>query len=107
MEFIKHILKEEDFWEGLGLAIVIAFFLWRRVPAFLAAWLDRRAEGSVKELEQASLIRKEAECVLLEYRQKGTEATSEAEDNLRETKEEAARYADEGRVQHGLGSLAG
>jgi len=99
MEFIKHILKEEDFWEGLGLAIVIAFFLWRRVPAFLAAWLDRRAEGIVKELEQASQIRKEAERVLLEYRQKATEAKSEAEHILRETKEEAARYAVEARAQ--------
>jgi F-type H+-transporting ATPase subunit b len=99
MEFIKHILKEEDFWEGLGLLIVIAFFLWWRVPAFLAAALDRRAEAIAKELEQASQIRKEAERVLLEYRQKATEAKSEAEHILRETKEEAARYAAEARVQ--------
>ncbi len=99
MEFIKHILKEEDFWEGLGLLIVIAFFLWWRVPAFLAAALDRRAEAIVKELEQASQIRKEAERVLLEYRQKATEAKSEAEHILRETKEEAARYAAEARAQ--------
>jgi F-type H+-transporting ATPase subunit b len=99
MEFIKHILKEEDFWEGLGLLIVIAFFLWWRVPAFLAAALDRRAEAIAKELEQASQIRKEAERVLLEYRQKATEAKSEAEHILRETKEEAARYAAEARAQ--------
>jgi F-type H+-transporting ATPase subunit b len=99
MEFIKHILKEEDFWEGLGLLIVIAFFLWWRVPAFLAAALDRRAEAIAKELEQASQIRKEAERVLLEYRQKATEAKSEAEHILRETKEEAERYAAEARVQ--------
>ena len=50
MEFIKHILKEEDFLEGLGLLIVIAFFLWWRVPAFLAAALDRRAEAIVGEI---------------------------------------------------------
>jgi F-type H+-transporting ATPase subunit b len=99
MELLKHILKEEDFWEGLGLLIVIAFFLWWRVPAFLAAALDRRAEAIAKELEQASQIRKEAERVLLEYRQKATEAKSEAEHILRETKEEAARYAAEARAQ--------
>jgi F-type H+-transporting ATPase subunit b len=99
MEFIKHVLKEEDFWEGLGLVIVIAFFLWWRVPAFLAAALDRRAEAIAKELEQASQIRKEAERVLLEYRQKASAAKSEAEHILRETKEEAERYAAEARAQ--------
>lgn len=99
MEFIKHILKEEDFWEGLGLVIVLAFFVWWRVPAFLAAALDRRAEAIAKELEQASQIRREAEQVLLEYRQKATAAKSEAEHILKETKEEAARYATEARAQ--------
>jgi F-type H+-transporting ATPase subunit b len=99
MEFIKHILKEEDFWEGLGLVIVLAFFVWWRVPAFLAAALDRRAEAIAKELEQASQIRREAEQVLIEYRQKATAAKSEAEHILRETKEEAERYATEARAQ--------
>ena len=99
MEFVKDILKSPDFWEGLGLAVVIGFFLWWRVPAFVAAWLDRRAEAIAKELEQASQIRKEAERVLLEYRQKATEAKSEAEHILRETKEEAVRFAAEARAQ--------
>jgi len=99
MEFIKDILKEPDFWEGLGLVIVLAFFVWWRVPAFLAAALDRRAEAIAKELEQASQIRKEAERVLLEYRQKASAAKSEAEHILRETKEEAVRYAAEARAQ--------
>ncbi len=99
MEFIKTILKEPDFWEGLGLVIVLAFFVWWRVPAFLAAALDRRAEAIARELEQASQIRKEAEQVLLEYRQKASAAKSEAEHILRETKEEAERYAAEARAQ--------
>jgi F-type H+-transporting ATPase subunit b len=99
MALIKDLLKEPDFWEGLGLLIVIAFFLWVRIPAFAAAWLDRRAETIAKELEQASQIRKEAERVLLEYRQKATEAKSEAEHILRETKEEAVRFATEARAQ--------
>ena len=99
MEFIKDILKEPDFWEGLGLVIVLAFFVWWRVPAFLAAALDRRAEAIAKELEQASQIRKEAEAVLLDYRQKASAAKSEAEHILRETKEEAERYAAEARAQ--------
>jgi F-type H+-transporting ATPase subunit b len=99
MDFIKDILKEEDFWEGLGLVIVLAFFVWWRVPAFLAAALDRRAEAIAKELEQASQIRREAEQVLIDYRQKATAAKSEAEHILRETKEEAERYAAEARAQ--------
>ena len=99
MDFITDILKEEDFWEGLGLVIVLAFFLYWRVPAFLAAALDRRAEAIAKELEQASQIRQQAEQVLLEYRQKATAAKSEAEHILQETKAEAERYATEARAQ--------
>src|ERR1700757_695933 len=99
MEFIKDILKEPDFWEGLGLVIVLAFFLYMRLPAFAAAWLDRRAEAIQKELEQASQIRQAAEQVLIEYRQKPTAAKSEAETILRETKAEAERYAVEARAQ--------
>lgn len=99
MDFVTHLLKEEDFWEGLGLIIVLGFFLYWRVPAFLAAALDRRAEAISKELEQASQIRREAEQVLLEYRQKATAAKSEAEHILQETKAEAERYATEARAQ--------
>ena len=99
MEFIKHILHEEDFWEGLGLIIVLAGFVWWRVPAFVAAALDRRAEGIAREIEQASQVRKEAERVLIEYREKATAAKSEAETILRETKLEAERYAAEARSQ--------
>lgn len=99
MDFIKHILEEEDFWEFLGLLVVIGAFLWWRVPAFVAAHLDRRAEAIAKELEQASQIRHEAEQVLIEYRQKASAAKSEAEHILRETKEEAERFAAEARAQ--------
>jgi F-type H+-transporting ATPase subunit b len=99
MDFVTHLLKEEDFWEGLGLVIVIAFFLYWRVPAFLAAALDRRAEAIARELEQASQIRQQAEQVLMEYREKATAAKSEAEHILQETKAEAERYATEARAQ--------
>jgi F-type H+-transporting ATPase subunit b len=99
MDIIKDILKSTETWEGLALLIVIGMFMWWRVPAFVAAALDRRAEAIVKELEQASQIRKEAEQVLIEYRQKATAAKSEAEHILQETKAEAARYAAEARAQ--------
>ena len=99
MEFIKDILRSPETWEWLALAVVIGFFFYMRVPAFAAAWLDRRAEAITKELEQASQIRKEAEQVLIEYRQKATAAKSEAETILRETKAEAERYAVEARAQ--------
>src|ERR1051325_1007253 len=99
MEVIKDILRSTETWEGLALLIVIGMFIWWRVPAFVAAALDPRAEAIVRELEKASQIRKEAELVLIEYRQKATAAKSEAEHILQETKAEAERYAAEARSQ--------
>ena len=42
---ILDILKESDFWEWVGLLAVIAIFLWKGAPAFIARTLDRRAEA--------------------------------------------------------------
>ena len=54
------VLKEPDFWEGLGLVIVVAIILYRRVPAMLAKMLDERAAVIQKELSTAKQLREDA-----------------------------------------------
>ncbi|MEI9929320.1 MAG: hypothetical protein WDM89_01805 [Rhizomicrobium sp.] len=54
---------EPDFWEMLGLLIVIGLILYQRVPAMLTKMLDARAAAIQSELTQAKQLREEAEAV--------------------------------------------
>jgi F-type H+-transporting ATPase subunit b len=95
MEF----LKETDFWEGLGLAIVIGLILWQRVPAMIAKLLDARAFAIQNELTQAKQLREEAEAILVRYTERASHAQAEAQTILTQAKEEAERFAKEAEAQ--------
>jgi F-type H+-transporting ATPase subunit b len=95
MEFLKEILSETDFWEGLGLAIVIGLILWQRVPALIAKMLDARAVAIRNELTQAKQLREEAEAILVRYTERASHAQAEAQTILTQAKEEAERFARE------------
>jgi F-type H+-transporting ATPase subunit b len=96
---MTEILKETDFWEGLGLAIVIGLILWQRVPAMLAKMLDARAVAIQNELTQAKQLREEAEAVLVRYTERASHAQVEAQTILTQAKEEAERFAKESETQ--------
>jgi F-type H+-transporting ATPase subunit b len=93
------ILKETDFWEWLGLLAVIAIFLYKGAPAFIARALDRRAEAIAKELESVKRLREEAETVLINYRERAQSAQSEAAAILDESRAETERLTAEARAQ--------
>lgn len=93
------ILKETDFWEALGLAIVILLFLYRRVPAMLTKMLDERAAAINSELTAAQALRQEAEVVLMRYTQRASTAQAEAETILADARQEAERFAKESEEQ--------
>jgi F-type H+-transporting ATPase subunit b len=96
---IMEILQEPDFWEGLGLAIVIGLILYQRVPAMLAKMLDARAIAIQNELTQAKQLREEAEAVLVRYTERASHAQAEAQTILTQAKQEAERFAKESEVQ--------
>jgi F-type H+-transporting ATPase subunit b len=93
------ILKETDFWEWLGLLAVAAIFFYKRVPAFVASALDRRAQAIAKELESVKRLREEAETVLINYRERAESAGHEAATILNETRAETERFTAEARAQ--------
>lgn len=93
------IFKETDFWEGLGLVIVIGLILYRRVPAMLARLLDARAAAIHTELTTAKQLREEAEAILVRYTERASHAQAEAETILNQAKEEAERFAKESETQ--------
>lgn len=93
------LLKETDFWEGLGLVIVIGLILWQRVPAMIGRMLDARAVAIQNELTQAKQLREEAEAVLVRYTERASHAQAEAQTILNQAKEEAERFARESEAQ--------
>jgi F-type H+-transporting ATPase subunit b len=99
MDILFEWLKEPEFWVGLGLVILIAIFLYQRVPAFVTAALDSRANAIAKELDEARRLREEAAALLARFKTKAAEAEQEAAGIVTEAKEEAERFAVEARAQ--------
>jgi F-type H+-transporting ATPase subunit b len=86
-------------WVGIGTLVFFALLIWKKVPALIGKALDARAAGIAKELEDARLLREEAEALLRQYQQKQSEAEKEAAAIVTEAHAEAQRYAVEARQQ--------
>jgi F-type H+-transporting ATPase subunit b len=92
------LLRDPEFWVGLGTLVFIAILLWKRVPALVNTALDARAAAIAKELEEARRLRIEAETLLLEYQKKRAASEEEARTMVTEARAEAERYAQESRA---------
>jgi F-type H+-transporting ATPase subunit b len=96
---MDELLKDPEFWVGIGGLIFVGILLWKKVPALLAQALDARAAAIAKELEDARRLREEAEVLLRQYQTKRADADKEAATIVSEARAEAARYAAEARAQ--------
>src|SRR5690242_19893141 len=92
------LLRDPEFWVGIGTLAFLAILLWKRVPALVASSLDARAVAIAKELEDARRFRAEAEGLLGEYQKKRAAAEQEAGEIVAAAKAEAERYAAESRA---------
>jgi len=93
------IFSNPEFWVGVGFALVIALFIYLKVPALVGRMLDARAAAIAKELDDARTLREEAEKVLEDYRRKDAHVQAEVGAILAEARAEAARLAGESRTQ--------
>jgi F-type H+-transporting ATPase subunit b len=96
---MAELIKNPEFWIGVGFFAVLLIFLWKRVPGMLGETLDARAKAIAGELSQAKRLREEAAALLASYIQKTSQVESEAAAIIAEAKEEAERYARETRIQ--------
>jgi F-type H+-transporting ATPase subunit b len=87
-------LREPEFWVGVGFVLVIVLLVWRGAPAMIAKWLDSRAAVIAAELAEARRLREEAARLLADYHAKAAGAEREAETILTEARAEAARFAE-------------
>jgi F-type H+-transporting ATPase subunit b len=92
------LLRDPEFWVGIGTLIFLGIVLWQKVPAVVARSLDARATAIAKELDDARRLREEAEALLAEYQKKRAGADHEAGVILAEAKAEAERYTVEARA---------
>ena len=89
--------EDPSFWAFVGLVLFFLVLIAMKVPGKLGGALDNRADTIGKELDQARVLREEAQALLAEYQRKAREAESEAEDIIDQAKREADAIAVEAR----------
>lgn len=78
-------------WIALAMVVVLLIMLWAGVPKIIGRILDARIEGIRNQLEEAKLLRAEAEKLRDEYARKAHEADEE----IAALRAGASRQADE------------
>lgn len=68
---------------------VIALLIWKKVPAAIAAGLDRKIAGIREQLDEAAQLRAEAETLKAEYEAKSAAAGQEAATMIERARAEA------------------
>ena len=82
---------------------LVALIIFLGIAAYAGAFksmgsgLDARAQRIAKDLDDAALLRKEAEALLAEYKQKRIDAEKEAAGIIAQAKSDAGEYAAETR----------
>jgi F-type H+-transporting ATPase subunit b len=86
------IFHEAEFWV-LVAAVIFVLAVGRKVFRLVAAGLDARSERIRNQLDEARVLREEAERLLAEYQTRRRDALTEAEAIVAHAKEEAKRIA--------------
>jgi F-type H+-transporting ATPase subunit b len=85
-------------WVALSMVALILIMLWAKVPAIVAAALDKKIEGIRHMLDEAATLRKEAEALKAEYEQKVANAAKLAEELKAVAEHEAAQIVEKAKV---------
>ena len=93
-----NILREPEFWVGVGFVLVLAILVWKGAPKMIGKMLDQRAAVIAAELTEARRLREEAAGLLADYHAKAAGAEREAESIITEARAEVVRFAELSRV---------
>lgn len=86
---------DATFWALVALVIFFGLIFWLKVPAQMAAGLDKRSDKIRSELEEARRLREEAQELLAEYQRRRKAAEAEASEIVSHAKHEAKLIAKE------------
>ena len=76
-------------WVALAMTVLIAVFIWKKVPAIITGGLDSKIAAIRAALDEAKTLRAEAEALRAEYAAKIASAEKDAEAMLAGAREEA------------------
>lgn len=82
------LLQDPTFWTLIAFILLIVL-LFRPIKKALLSALDGRIEEIRNEVEEAQRLREEAQTLLASYQRKQREAAQEAEDILKQARDEA------------------
>lgn len=89
------LLNDPTFWTAVAFVIFVVA-LYKPVKRALLAGLDSRIDQIRTEVEEAQRLREEAQTLLVSYQRKQREAAQEAENIVRQAKEDAELHRAEG-----------
>lgn len=76
-------------WVALAMAVLLAVFVWKKVPGIITGGLDAKIAEIRKALDDAKTLRAEAEALRAEYAAKIAASEKDAEAMLAGAREEA------------------
>lgn len=76
-------------WVALAMSVLLAVFIWKKVPGVITGGLDSKIAEIRKALDDAKALRAEAEALRAEYAAKIASAEKDAEAMLAGAREEA------------------
>lgn len=76
-------------WVALAMTVLIAVFVWKKVPGLITGGLDAKIAEIRSQLEEAKTLRAEAEALRDEYAAKIASAEKDAEAMMASAREEA------------------
>jgi F-type H+-transporting ATPase subunit b len=91
---MSHVMHDPAFWTALAFVIFVVL-LYRPVKKALLGALDGRIEAIRTEVEEAQRLREEAQALLASYQRKQREAAQEAEEIVKQAREDAELHRQE------------
>lgn len=76
-------------WVALAMSVLIAVFIWKKVPGIITGGLDSKIAAIRSALDEAKTVRAEAEALRAEYSAKIASAEKDAEAMLAGARQEA------------------
>ncbi|MEP2782247.1 MAG: F0F1 ATP synthase subunit B [Pseudoruegeria sp.] len=92
-------LGNTNFIVTLGFLLFIAVLFYFKVPGMIGGMLDKRAEEIKSDLDEARVLREEAQSVLASYERKQKEVQEQSERIVAQAKEEAKQAAVAAKVE--------
>lgn len=91
-------LRNGPFIVLIAFVIFLGVLVYFKVPAMLGGMLDKRAEQIRRDLEEARLLREEAQAILASYERKQKEVQAQADRIVAQAKDEATKAAEQAKA---------